>query len=51
MNLSPWSAWLLPTLVGAPWVAAIVWVWRRRPRDGFVPVSAGEHARQRLSVR
>jgi hypothetical protein len=51
MNLSPWSAWLLPTLVGAPWAAAIVWLWRYRPRDGFIPVSMAEHARQRFSAR
>jgi hypothetical protein len=51
MNLSPWSAWLLPTLVGAPWVAGIAWLWRHQPRDGFIPLSMGEHARQRLSAR
>jgi hypothetical protein len=50
-NLSPLSAWLLPTAVGAPWVAAIVWLWRRRPRDGFIPASMADHARQRFSSR
>jgi hypothetical protein len=51
MNLSPWSAWLLPALIGAPWVAAIVWLWRHLPRDGFIAPSMAEHARQRLSPR
>jgi hypothetical protein len=42
-----WS-WLLPLLFGAPWIVAIVWFWRQRPRDDFVPPSMAEEARRRL---
>jgi hypothetical protein len=48
---APWSgALLLALLAGSPWIAAIVWVWRRRPRDGAIPPSIGERARQRLRM-
>jgi hypothetical protein len=42
-----WSL-LLPILFGAPWIVAIVWFWRQRPRDDEVPLSMAERARQRL---
>jgi hypothetical protein len=42
-----WS-FLLPILFGAPWIVAIVWFWRQRPRDDEVPLSMAEHARRRL---
>jgi hypothetical protein len=45
----PWWVWLLPLLFGAPWIAAIVYYWRRaRPLDGALPASAADLARKRL---
>ena len=44
----PWWVWLLPVVFGAPWIAAIVWLWSKRPRDGAVPPSLAEMARKRL---
>jgi hypothetical protein len=43
--------WLLPIAICTPWIAGIAWMWPRRPKDGYVPQSAGELARQRLQVR
>jgi hypothetical protein len=43
-----WSALLIAVAAGSPWLVAIAYYWRRRPRDGFVPPSAGEMARKRL---
>jgi hypothetical protein len=43
-----WSDWPLALVVLAPWIAGIVWFWRRRPRDGAIPLSMAEHARRRL---
>jgi len=43
--------WLLPIAICTPWIAGIAWMWPRLPKDGFVPHSAGELARQRLRVR
>jgi hypothetical protein len=44
-----WWVWLLPVVLGAPWIAAIAWFWRRaKPDDGAVPPSAAELARRRL---
>jgi hypothetical protein len=43
--------WLIVLAAGAPWIVGIVWAWRRLPRDGAVPLSLGERARQRLLWR
>jgi hypothetical protein len=40
--------WLLPILFCAPWIVAIAWVWKHLPKDGSIPISAGELARERL---
>lgn len=44
-------ALLFPFIFGAPWIAGIVYYWRRRPRDGAMPLSLADEARRRLSVR
>jgi len=45
----PWWTWVVPFLFAAPWIAAILAYWRKaRPRDGAVPPSAADLARQRL---
>jgi hypothetical protein len=41
--------WLLPTL-SLPWLVGIVSLWRLRPRDGWIPPSAGDRARERLTA-
>jgi hypothetical protein len=43
--------WLLPIAIATPWLAGIAWMWARLPKDGFIPQSAGEHARARLQRR
>jgi hypothetical protein len=43
--------WLLPIAIATPWLAGIVWMWARLPKDGFIPQSAGEHARAQLQRR
>jgi hypothetical protein len=43
-----WWAWLLPLLLGSPWIAGIVWLWRHRIRDGSLPPSMAEQTRARL---
>jgi hypothetical protein len=43
--------WLLPALFVAPWLVPSIWLWRRRPRDGAVPPSMADTARERLSMR
>jgi hypothetical protein len=43
--------WLLPIAICAPWIVGIAWTWARLPKDGWIPQSAGELARQRLEVR
>ena len=48
VDATTWWAWLLPLLFGAPWIVAIVWLWRHRIRDGRQPESMAELARQRL---
>jgi hypothetical protein len=40
----------LSLLFGAPWLAAIIWIWSRAPRTDVVPPSMGEQALQRLST-
>jgi hypothetical protein len=40
--------WAIPLILGSPWLAASIYLWRRLPRDGFVPPSMGELARKRL---
>jgi len=35
-------------LFGSPWIMAIVYYWMHRPRDGAIPMSMAEQARQRL---
>jgi hypothetical protein len=49
-NPVPWWTWLLPFLFGAPWIVAIAFAWRHRPRDGAIPLSMGEQARRRLGL-
>jgi len=39
---------LIVGTVSAPWLVAIWWAWRHRPRDGAVPLSLGEQVRRRL---
>jgi hypothetical protein len=46
--MAGWWAWLFPFVCGAPWMVAIVYYWRRRPRDGAIPMSTADRARQRL---
>jgi hypothetical protein len=36
-------------VAAAPWIAGIAWFWRHRPRDGAVPPSMADRARERLS--
>jgi hypothetical protein len=38
---------LLGVVFAAPWIAASVWYWRGRVRDGSVAPSLGELARRR----
>jgi hypothetical protein len=45
---TPFWAWLLPFVFGAPWIVASIWYWRHRPRDGEIPPSAAEMVRKRL---
>jgi hypothetical protein len=40
--------WLLPILSCTPWLVAIASVWKHLPKDGSIPLSAGERARERL---
>jgi len=42
--------WLLGLLllVGAPWIAGIVYYWRKAPREGSTPPSLAEMVRRRL---
>jgi hypothetical protein len=42
------NAIVLSLVLGAPWVAAIVWTWSRAPRLDSVPPSTGQLARERL---
>ena len=46
---SMYGLWL-SLLFGAPWLAAIIWIWSRVPRTDVVPPSMGEQALQRLST-
>lgn len=46
--VNPWWVWLLPLFFSAPWIAAILWVWRRRPIDGEISLSMAEQTRKRL---
>jgi hypothetical protein len=49
---APSWAWpLFPLIFGAPWIIAIAWYWRRRVRDGAIPPSMADYARERLSGR
>ncbi|HZQ66503.1 MAG TPA: hypothetical protein VFA66_14905 [Gaiellaceae bacterium] len=41
--------WLIPIAFCAPWAAAVAWAWSRRPRDGWLPPSAGQQALARLT--
>ena len=47
-NATPLWAWALPLVFGSPWIAASVWFWLQRPRDGALPQSMAELARKRL---
>jgi hypothetical protein len=38
-------------VAGAPWIAGIVYYWRRLPRDESATPSFGEYLRQRMTVR
>jgi hypothetical protein len=52
VGANPWWAWLLPILFGAPWLAAIAWVWFRSPsKSGEAPPSLAELIQQRLWLR
>jgi hypothetical protein len=42
--------WLLPILFCAPWIVANALVWAHLPKDGSIPPSAGDRARQRLPL-
>jgi hypothetical protein len=43
-------AWIAyPVIFGAPWLLAIAWYWRRRPRDGAIPASMAERSLRRLA--
>ena len=44
----PAWAWVFPPLFSAPWIVACIWLWVRRPRDGEVPKSGADLARERL---
>jgi hypothetical protein len=35
-------------LFGMPWIVGIAWFWRHLPRDGAIPPSMADRARQRL---
>jgi hypothetical protein len=39
---------LITLLIVSPWIAAGVWLWRLRPRDGAVPPSMAEVALRRF---
>jgi hypothetical protein len=39
---------LLVIVVGAPWIAALVWAWLQRPDDGWIPPSLGARSLERL---
>jgi hypothetical protein len=45
------ATWLLDVSLGllfaSPWLAASVWFWRGRIRDGAIPASIGEQMRRR----
>jgi hypothetical protein len=43
--------WLVPIAICAPWMAGIALTWSRLPKDGWIPQSAGDRARQRLEAR
>jgi hypothetical protein len=45
---TPWWAWLLPLVFGAPWLVGIAWFWHHRPRDGDVPPSMADQIKKRL---
>jgi hypothetical protein len=42
---------LLLVVIGSPWIAATLWFWRQRPRDGRIPLSMADSARLRLWSR
>jgi hypothetical protein len=48
---SPVWYWLLPMLICAPWIAGIVWIWSRLPKDDWLPESVGARALRRLQAR
>jgi hypothetical protein len=50
-STSWWFSPLLALVLGAPWIAATAWAWRRRVRDGAVPQSMADMARRRLWTR
>jgi len=41
---------VIALVAGAPWIVGIVYYWRRRPRDGGIPMSMGDRARRRLGL-
>ena len=49
--VSRWEAWLVPVALVAPWIAGITYYWRRRPRDGSLPMSMADMARKRLGTQ
>jgi hypothetical protein len=44
----PWWIWLLPVLLSAPWLGAIIWFWPSKGERRDDPASMAEMARQRL---
>ena len=45
----PW--WILPPVIGLPWLVAIAFYWPRVRRDGHVPPSLAEVVKDRLWTR
>jgi hypothetical protein len=50
MSPSLGNGLLLVLVFGAPWIAGIVWAVHHSSRDGAIPPSMGDRARQRLQV-
>ena len=42
------TAWIvLCAVIFGPWLVPCIWLWRTRPRDGWMPPSMGEQIRNR----
>jgi hypothetical protein len=42
-------AWII-VMLAVPWIGAILYFWHHRPRDGRVPPSLADEARERLGA-